>query len=223
MDVKTCWNSTLELLERPNRSQEFTPESLQNPEYSDHRPLLTTEDESTIVKYVMEVLRPFRYWTLWMSKSHTITLHHVSKVYHDMFNLMDGMMWPLAKETPQRKEDLFFVVTLARQKLWNTSPKWLQQLPCFSFLHISSILSRSCNCSKCGTMEWIFILRARHPRLPNMKRRFWSTWRMNTVRKHWRVLVNTYESLPSSNLVPSATASGSWQSSFDQHDLSSDD
>ena len=41
--------------------------------------------------------------------------------------------------------------------------------------------------------------------------------------KHGRVPVNKLESLPSSNIVPSATASGSCQSSIDPYDLSSDD
>jgi hypothetical protein len=41
--------------------------------------------------------------------------------------------------------------------------------------------------------------------------------------KHRRVPVNKPETLPSSNLVPSATASGSYQSSFDPYDLSRDD
>jgi hypothetical protein len=60
MDVKKRWNSTLELLERANRLREFTRQWLQNPKYSKYRPLFTTQDEWTIVKYVMEVLRPFR-------------------------------------------------------------------------------------------------------------------------------------------------------------------
>jgi hypothetical protein len=41
--------------------------------------------------------------------------------------------------------------------------------------------------------------------------------------KHRHVPVNKLETIPSSNLVPSATASGSYQSSFDPYDLSSDD
>jgi len=41
--------------------------------------------------------------------------------------------------------------------------------------------------------------------------------------KHRCVLVNKQESLPSSNLIPSAPASGSCQSSFDPYDSSSDD
>jgi hypothetical protein len=61
MDVMTLWNSTLELLECAYRLREFTREWLKNPKYSDYRPLFTTQDEGTIVKYVMEVLRPFPY------------------------------------------------------------------------------------------------------------------------------------------------------------------
>jgi hypothetical protein len=68
MDVKTRWNLTLQMLECTYRLHEFTREWLKNPTYSDDQPLFTTQDECTIVKYVMEVLRPFRYWTLWMSK-----------------------------------------------------------------------------------------------------------------------------------------------------------
>jgi hypothetical protein len=41
--------------------------------------------------------------------------------------------------------------------------------------------------------------------------------------KHRHVPVNQLETVPSSNLIPSATASGSYQSSFDPYNLSSDD
>jgi len=115
-DVKTRWNSTLELLERAYRLREFTLGWLKNPKYSDYRPLFTTQDEWTIDKYVMEVLRRFRYWTLWMSKWHTLTLHTVITVYNDMFDHMDGVMRDLAKKKTQWKEDLFFAVECARQK-----------------------------------------------------------------------------------------------------------
>jgi len=117
MDAKTCCNSTLKLLECAYGLQELTREWLQNPKYSDYWPLFTTPHEWTIVKYVMDVLRPFWYWTLWMSKWHTVTLHHVITVYNDMFNHMDGVMWALAKKKTQWKENLFFAVKLARQQL----------------------------------------------------------------------------------------------------------
>jgi len=117
MDVKTRWISALELFKRAYRLREFTREWLRNPKYIEYWPLFTTQDEWTIVKYVMEVLRPFRYWTLWMSKRHTVTLHHVVPVYNDMFDHMDGVTRPLSKKKTPWKEDLFFVVKLARQKL----------------------------------------------------------------------------------------------------------
>jgi len=41
--------------------------------------------------------------------------------------------------------------------------------------------------------------------------------------KHWCVPVNKHETLPRSNLMPSVTALGSCQSSFDPYDLSSHD
>jgi len=59
MDVKTRWNSIMQLLKRAYRLQEFTCEWLQNPKYTDYQPVFTTQDEWTIVKCVMEVLRIF--------------------------------------------------------------------------------------------------------------------------------------------------------------------
>jgi len=103
MDVRTRWIFTLELLEHTNRLQEFTRKCLQNPKYSEYQPLFTTQDEWTIVKYVIDVLRPFRYWTLWMSTRHTVTLHHVITAYNDMFDPMDGVMQALAKKKTQWK------------------------------------------------------------------------------------------------------------------------
>jgi len=41
--------------------------------------------------------------------------------------------------------------------------------------------------------------------------------------KHRRVPVNQLGTIPNSNLLPSATASRSYHSSFDPYDLSSDD
>jgi hypothetical protein len=115
MDVKTLWYSTLELLERAYSLWEFTCEWRQNPKYSEYWLLFTTQDEWTVGKYVMEVLRPIQYWTLWMSMRYTVTLHHIITEYNDMFDHMDGVMRTLAKKKTQRKEDLFFAVKSARQ------------------------------------------------------------------------------------------------------------
>jgi len=113
----TLWNTTIGLLQRAYRLREFTREWLKNPKYAEYRPLFTTPDEWTILKYVMEVLRPFRYWTLWMSNRHTVTLHHFIIAHNDMFDHMDGVMRALAKKKSTWKEDMFFAVKLARQKL----------------------------------------------------------------------------------------------------------
>jgi len=135
MNVMTRWNTTLELLERAYRSREFTREWLKNPKYRNYRQLFTTQDEWTIVRYVMEVLRPFRYWTLWISKRHTFTLHHIITVYNDMFDHMDGVMRALAKKKTRWKEDLFFAVKFAWQKL---SKYYTEVTPTTGILRISA-------------------------------------------------------------------------------------
>ena len=117
MNLKTHSNSTMELLERTYRLREFTHEWLKNPKYSTYQPLFTTQDEWSMVKYVSKILQPFRYWTLWMSKRHTVTLHHVITVYNDMFHYMDGVMRALAKKKTKWKKDLFFAVKFVQQKL----------------------------------------------------------------------------------------------------------
>jgi len=117
MDGKTSCNSSPELLERAFSLREFTRELLNNPKYSNYRSLFTTPNEWTIVKYFKEVLWPFRYWTLRMSKRHTVKLHHIITVYNYLFDHMDGMMRALATRKTPWREDLFFPVKLARQKL----------------------------------------------------------------------------------------------------------
>jgi len=52
-----------------------------------------------------------------MSKWHTFTLHHVITVYNDMFDHMYSVMRALAKKKTQWKEDFFFAVKCAWQKL----------------------------------------------------------------------------------------------------------
>jgi len=52
-----------------------------------------------------------------MSTPHTVTLHHVTTVYNDMFDQMDGVMRALAKKKTQWQEDLFFALEFARQQL----------------------------------------------------------------------------------------------------------
>jgi len=135
MYVKTRWNLTLELLERAYRLRASTHEWLKDPKYSDFRSLYTTEDEWTIVEYVMEVLMPFRYWTLWMSNRHKVTLHHIITVYNDTLNHMDGVLRVLAKKKTQCKEDLYSAVKFARRKL---SKYYAEVTPMTVMLRISA-------------------------------------------------------------------------------------
>jgi len=117
MDVETQCNLREKWLERVHRLREFTCEWLKTPKISDYLPLFTPQDEWTIVKYIMEVLRRFWYCTLWMSKRYTVTLYHVITIYIYMFNHTDGVIWALAKKITPWKEHLYFTVKVARQKL----------------------------------------------------------------------------------------------------------
>jgi len=135
MDVNTRSHSTPELLECTYWLREFIRQWLQHPKYSEYWPLFTTQVECMIVKYVIEILRQMRYWTLWMSKRHTVTLHHVITVYNDRFDHMDGVMRALAKEKTQCMEDLFFAAKLAWQKL---SKYYAEVTPTTSMLLISA-------------------------------------------------------------------------------------
>jgi len=144
-------------------------------------------------------------------------------VYNDKFDQMDSVMRASAKKFTPWKEDLFFTVKLARQKL---SKYYAEVTPTTGMLLISS-----------------------HILDPFWK--LWSYWKWDkgmythpedktsyTTQYHEALLkyveneycakprgvpVNKHECLPRSNLVPSATASGSCQSLFDQYDLSSND
>jgi len=223
MDVKNRWNSTLELLERMYWLREFTREWPQNPQYSQYRPLFTTQDEWTIVKYVMDVLRPFRYWTLWMSKRRTVTLHHVLIVYNDMFDHMDGVMRALAKMKTQWKEDLFFAVKLARQTL---SKYYAEVTPTTSMLLIpANILDpfRKLRSFRKWDKGMDINPEQETSYTTQYQEAFLKYVENDYCAKHRRVPVNTLETVTSSNLVPSATASGSYESSFDAYDSSSDD
>ena len=71
----------------------------------------------SIVKYVLEVLRPFQYWTLWMLKRHKVTLHHIITVYNDMFDHMDGIMRAFDTKKTPLTQHLYFAVNLAQQMM----------------------------------------------------------------------------------------------------------
>jgi len=223
MDVKTRWNSTLELVERAYRLREFTREWLKNPKYSDYRPLFTTQDEWTLVKYVMEVLRPFRYWTLSMSKRHTVTLHNVITVYNDMFDHMDGVMRALAKKKTEWKEDLFFAVKCARQKL---SKYYTEVTPTTGMLLITAhILDpfRKLRSFRKWDKGMDINPEDETSYTTQYQEAFLKYVENEYCAKHRRLPVIKSDNTLNNNLSSFEMASRSGQSSYDPYDLSSDD
>jgi hypothetical protein len=170
----------------------------------------------------MELLWPFRYWTLGMSKRHTVTLHYIFTVYIDKFHLLDDVMQALSKKKTQRKEDLYFAVKCAGQKL---SKYFSEVTATTGLLHISA-----------------------HMLQPFPKLRLFSKWAkgrdynpedegsytmqyqeafLNLVEnkycaKQLRLSVNKPKREATNNHF-STTASGCGQSSLDPYDVSSDD
>jgi len=223
MDVKTHWNSTMEFLERAYRIPEFTRQWLQNSKYTEYRPLFTTQDEWTTVKYVMEVLRPFQYWTVWMSKRHTVTLHHIITVYNDMFDHLDGVMRALAKKKTQWKEVLFFVVKLARQTL---SKYYAEVTPTTGTLLISAhILDPFRKLRSFRKWDKAMGINSEDEttHTTQYQEAVLKYVENEYCAKHRHVPVKKLQSLLSSSHISSATASRSCQSSCGPYDLSSDD
>jgi hypothetical protein len=83
----------------------------------------------------MEMLRQFGYWTLWMSKRHTVTLHHVITIYNHIFDHLDGVMCALVKKKTQWKDDLYFALKFARKKLFKY---YSEVIPETGMLHIAA-------------------------------------------------------------------------------------
>jgi len=171
----------------------------------------------------MELLRPFRYWTLWMSKRHTVTLHHVITRYNDMFEHMDSVMQALATKKTQWKHNLFFAVKLARQKL---SKYYAEVTPTTGMLRISApILDPFWKLRSCGKWD-----KGMDPN-PDDETSYTTQYQVAILKyveneycaNHRGVPGNKLETVLSNHLLPSVTASGSYQSSFDPYDLPSDD
>jgi len=140
-----------------------------------------------------------------------------------MFDHMDGVLRAVAKKKTPWKEDLFFAVKLARQKL---SKYYAEVTTTTGILLISAhILNpfrklRSYRKWDKGMDinpedETSYTTQYQEAFLKYVENECWA--------KHRRVPVNKHESFPSSNLFHSATASGSCESSFDRYDSSSDD
>jgi len=110
-------------------------------------------------------------------QSHCITLSLCSMTYLIIWMALCRIL--LKGRISRRRTCFSPSIELDRYCPYNTL-KWLQWQVCFSFLHISLISSWSCNRFGCGTMEWILILRMKHPILRNTGRSFWRMWKLNT-------------------------------------------
>jgi hypothetical protein len=164
----------------------------------------------------MEALMPFQYWTLSMAERHTATLHHNDTVSNDMFDYMDIIMWALGMKKTPRMCDLFVEVKLARQKL-SKILRWVT--PMMGMLLNSAHIIDPFNNFREFRMwdQWMHIIPA--------DKIFYSTQYQEGILNYvenesWskdrHVLVNKHQSIPSHNLGPSATTSGSCQSTCDQ-------
>jgi hypothetical protein len=158
-----------------------------------------------------------------MSNRHTVTLYHVITVYNDIFDHMDGVMPALAKKKTPWKEDLFFAVKLARQNL----SKYYAEVNLTTGMlliaaHILDPFRKLGSLRKWDTGmdinpedETSYTTQYQEAFLKYVENEYCA--------KHRCERVNKLETVPTSNLVPSATASGSYQSSFYPDDLSSND
>jgi hypothetical protein len=157
-----------------------------------------------------------------MLKRHTVTLHYVITVYNDMFDHMDGVMRALAKKKTQWKEDLFFAVKFAWQKL---SKYYTKVTPTTGMLLISAhILDpfrklRSCRKWDQGMDnnpedETSYTTQCQEAFQKYVENEYYA--------KHRRLPVTKLETIWDNNLSSFAMASRSGQSSYDPYDLSSD-
>jgi hypothetical protein len=176
-----------------------------------------------IVTYVMEVLKPFRYWTIWISKRNTVTLHPVITVDNDTFIDVHAVMRALAEKKTRWIEDFCFALKLARQLL---SKYYAAGTPTTGMLRIFAHIFNLFRMLR-PFRKWDEGMDINHEDETSYTTQYQEAFlkyvENEYCAKHQRVPVNKLETVPRSNLVPSTPASGSYQPSFDPYDLSSDD
>jgi len=176
-----------------------------------------------VVQYAMVDLRPLLYWTLSMSKRHTVSLHHNITAYNAMCGHRDGVRHTLTKQKSQWKEDLYFAMKFAWQKL---SKYYADVTPTTGMLLISSHILDPFQKMQ-SFMKW-----DKWMDIEPEDETFYTAQYQEAFPKY---VENEYcakrrclpfiepEWVPSNNGFPSATASGSGPSTFDPDALSSDD
>jgi len=223
MDVQTGWDLTLELLEHSYRLREFTYQWLKIPNYRDYKLPFTKRNKWTIVNYVREGLWQFQYRTLCMLKWHTPAVPHVITVYNNMFAHMVGVMPAFTKEKTKCKEDFYFAVKFAWQKL---SKYYTEVTTKTGMLLISAQIHDSFQ--KLGSLrkwhqgidwnpgeETFYTTQYQEAYLKNVENDYCT--------KHICLPVHKPESILNSNLVSSAMACRHGHSLYDLYDLSSND
>jgi len=157
-----------------------------------------------------------------MSKWHTVTLHHIITVYNDMFDLMDGVMRALAKKKTLWKEELFFAVKFALQKL---SKCYTEVTPTTGMLLISAHILDSFRKLRFFT-KW-----DKGMDIDPEDETSYNTQSQEAFRKyvenkycakHRGSPVTKSENIPNNNLSLPAMACRSGQASCDPYDLSGD-
>ena len=136
-DVKTRWNSPLNMLERSLRLREFTKDWLQT--YAQFTPLWSTPEESRQIEYILEVLQPIRFCTLWMSKTCGVTIHWVFQAYQDIFDHLEMQISQLERKRMQWKVDIREGLVKAKLKAPLTMVKRKVQEVFCSVLALASI------------------------------------------------------------------------------------
>ena len=140
-----------------------------------------------------------------------------------MCDNMDGVMRALAKKKTQWKEDLFFAVKLARNKL---SKCYCEVTPMMGMLLLSVQILDSFHKLR-SFRKWdkgMDINPEDETSYTDQYQEVFLKYVENEFcAKHRRVPINKLQSLPSCNPISSTMVSASSQSSFDPYDLSSDD
>jgi len=157
------------------------------------------------------------------SKWHTVTLHYVFSVYNDMFDHMDGVMRALAKKKTQSKEDLYFTVKVARQRL---SKYYAEVTPTTGLLLISAhILDPFRKLPLFRKWEKLTDMNPEDETsyTTQYDEAFLKYVENKYCTKHQQMSITKPENDQHSNFFSSAKASGFGQSSFHPYDLSSDD
>jgi hypothetical protein len=140
-----------------------------------------------------------------------------------MFDHMDGVMRALAKKKTPWKEELFFAVKLAREKL---SKYYTEGTPTTGMLLISAQIVDPFRKLR-SFRKWDKGMDINPEDETSYTTQYQDSFLKDVENEYCAkrrcVPVNKLETVLTNNLVPSATASGSYQLSFNPYDLSSDD